>query len=85
MKTKLITAFLGLLISVIAPISNAQVVVGFGFDSCGYPGYYQTCPAYGPPVGVYLGGGGWGGGRGRDFHGGRGGAQHGAQRGGRHR
>ncbi|MFZ6849405.1 hypothetical protein [Undibacterium sp. RuRC25W] len=60
MKMKLIAAILTLCGVVAAPVSNAQIIVGFGFDSCGYPGYYQTCPAFGPPTGVYLGGGGWG-------------------------
>ncbi len=80
MKIKLLLIAVGLLLLSAAPVSNAQVGISFGFNSCGYPGYYYSCPGYGPPVGVYLGGGGWGGG-GHDYHGGgRGG--HG---GGRHR
>jgi len=67
MKIKLLTVFMGLLLLAMAPASNAQIAISLGFNSCGYQGYYQTCPGYGPPVGVYLGGGGWGGG-GRDYH-----------------
>ncbi|MFZ6690809.1 hypothetical protein [Undibacterium sp. SXout20W] len=91
MKIKLISVILGLFIVAAAPTVNAQITIGFGigFDSCGYPdsrnysnypGNYRPCPAYGPPVGVYLGDGGWGNGRqfrgGRDFRGGRGAPPH---------
>ncbi|MFZ6862740.1 hypothetical protein ACO0K7_08905 [Undibacterium sp. Ji67W] len=69
MKTKFLTAIFGLFIVAATPLTHAQVIIGFGFDSCGYPGFYQTCPAFGPPAGIYLGHGGWGRGR-RDFRGG---------------
>ena len=61
MKIKLLTCLVGFLIVTAAPVSNAQVSVSLGFNNCGYNGLYQTCPVYGPPVGVYLGGGSWGG------------------------
>ena len=89
MKTKFLTLVLGIAIAGATSVSQAQVTIGFGFDSCGYPGYYQTCPAYGPPEGIYLGGGDWGHGR-QDFRGGSRSGQrsirHGEQRrGGSHR
>lgn len=77
MKIKLLTCLVGFLIVTAAPVSNAQVSVSLGFNNCGYNGLYQTCPVYGPPVGVYLGGGSWGRGDHRDDHrGGRGGRNH---------
>ena len=63
MKIKLSSWLVGLLIVMAAPASQAQVAISLGFNTCNYNGYYQSCPAYGPPVGVYFGGGSWGGDR----------------------
>jgi len=66
MKIKLIPALLGFAFLTAAPMSQAQIGVSIGFNTCGY-NYYQSCPVYAPPVGVYLGGGSWGGDH-RDHH-----------------
>jgi len=68
MKIKLLSCLVGVLIVTAAPASQAQVAVSLGFNTCNYNGYYQSCPAYGPPVGVYFGGGSWGGDRHREYH-----------------
>lgn len=68
MKIKLLSALVGVLIVTAAPASFAQVGISLGFNTCNYNGYYQSCPAYGPPVGVYFGGGSWGGDRYRQYH-----------------
>ena len=61
--------------------ASAQISINLGINPCGYPPFYQTCPYYRAPVGVYMGSGNWGGDRGR-----RGGRYDGAaHRGGRHR
>ncbi len=86
MKPAIALLSLGLLALTAAAPASAQVSVNLGINPCGYPVVYQTCPYYGPPVGVYVGGGAWGGDRGwrgdRGARGGRGGGGHG---GGRHR
>lgn len=64
MKRFLISPLLGLVLVAVVPASHAQVGVDFNFNTCGYPGYAYTCPVYGPPIGVYFGGGAWGGDRG---------------------
>ena len=83
MKKTLITASISLLLLGVAPASNAQVGLTFGFNTCGYPAYNDYCPSYAPPVGIYFGGGTWG--DDRRFHGGgrgdRGGFRGGAGRG----
>ena len=62
MKIKLIPILLGFAFLITAPMSEAQISigVGVGVNPCGY-NYYNSCPVYAPPVGVYLGGGAWGG------------------------
>ena len=61
MKIKLLTCVVGLLIATAAPLSQAQIGVSIGVNTCNYNGYYQPCGVYAPPIGVYLGGGYWGG------------------------
>jgi hypothetical protein len=68
MKIKLLTCLVGLVIATAAPLSQAQVGVSIGFNTCNYNGYYQSCAVYAPPVGVYFGGGSWGGDRRGDRH-----------------
>jgi hypothetical protein len=63
MKLKLLSCIVGVLIVSAAPASQAQITIGLGFNTCNYNGYYQSCPNYGPPAGVYFGGGHWGGDR----------------------
>jgi hypothetical protein len=82
MKSAIVLLSLGLFALAAAPAS-AQVSINLGINPCGYPAVYQSCPGYGPPAAVYVGGGVWGGDRGRrGDRGGRGRAAHG---GGRHR
>jgi len=81
MKLKLLAILLGTLIITAAPASQAQIAISVGVNGCGYSYYYQGCPAYAPPIGVYFGGGAWGNDRhyrggnrdhgGHDGHGGR--------------
>ena len=94
MKSALALLSSGFLALVAAAPASAQVAVSLGINPCGYPTVYQACPYYGPPVGVYVGGGAWGGDRGwrgdRDHRGDHRGDQRGgrgtpAHGGGRHR
>jgi hypothetical protein len=62
MKIKLLACLVGAFIVTAAPVSEAQVAVSVGFNTCN-DGYYQSCPVYAPPIGVYFGGGSWGGDR----------------------
>ncbi|TDK67063.1 hypothetical protein [Sapientia aquatica] len=72
MKMKFLTIGLGAIVLTASASSYAQIGISFGVNTCGYPGLYQTCPYYDPPVGVYLGRGNWGGGREYHGHGDRG-------------
>ena len=90
MKKTLFALSFGMLAVTGASSASAGVSIDVGIGGCGYPAYYPTCPYYAPPVGVYLGGGNWGGDRGwhggdRGHGGGRGGGGHegGAHGGGR--
>ena len=64
MKSAIALLSFGLLALTAAAPASAQISVNLGFNPCGYPSIYQSCPTYGPPVGVYVGGGAWGGDRG---------------------
>jgi len=71
MKIKLIPVLLGFALLAAAPLSQAQIGVTIGVGG-GCNNYYQSCPVYAPPVGVYFGGGSWGSDhrdRGRRYHG----------------
>jgi hypothetical protein len=63
MKFKFISLLIGGIVLTATSSSQAQIGISFGINTCGYPSLYQTCPYYDPPIGVYLGGGNWGGGR----------------------
>ena len=84
MKSAIAIFTFGLLALTAAAPASAQVTVNLGINPCGYPSVYQSCPNYGPPVGVYVGGGAWGGDRGwrgnRDHGRGRGAPAHGGGR-----
>ena|SRR6185437_16626350 len=64
MKPAIVLASLGILALTAAAPASAQVSVNFGINPCGYPALYQNCAYYGPPVGVYVDRGTWGGDRG---------------------
>jgi hypothetical protein len=74
MKTQHLSLLVGALaLTAAAATANAGVTVGIGIAPFGYgypypPGVYQPGPYYGAPPVVYLGGGGWGGWRGRDAY-----------------
>ena len=59
MNKVLVSTLCGLTILMAAPAAPAQIVLDLGLGGpCGYPAVYPNCPYYGPPAGVYLGGGG---------------------------
>jgi hypothetical protein len=64
MKSVFALLTFGLLAFAATAPASAQVTVNLGINPCGYPSVYQSCPTYGPPVGVYVGRGSWGGDRG---------------------
>jgi hypothetical protein len=85
MKKAIVALAFGVVALTAASTANAQIRVNVGINPCGYPVIYQTCPYYAPPAAVYLGGGSWGGDRGRRGGGRAGGTGHaGGGRGGRH-
>lgn len=83
MKSVIALLSFGLLALGASAPASAQISVNLGINPCGYPAAYQSCPNYGPPVGVYVGRGAWGGDRG--WRGARGRGRGPAAHGGRHR
>jgi hypothetical protein len=81
MKKHLLPLLFGALALAAASAASARVDFNIGIDPFGYgpppPVVYQPAPAYDPyyvaPPAVYIGGGGWGGDRGRRDGRGRGG------------
>lgn len=69
MKMTILSLIVGAMTLSSASAASAQISVNLGIIPCGYSVY--GCADYAPPAAAYLGGGAWGGDRGR-----RGGGRH---------